>query len=154
MCISPLGNRLLENSRAGELNALLFRTLFREFDLRALDRGSGHPGLQQTVALSFYKLRTEARDWAFAEALAESAWMPDARDPMNAWEAENVDLRFYSFRHRVLDPLVQFGLLQKRTVPGAERWKDRVQYRCTPLYDRFLRFEVRAGPRRDPFLMR
>ena len=73
---------------------------------------------------------------------------------MNPSEVENVDLRFYAFRHRVLDPLVQFGLLQKRTVPGAERWKDRVQYRCRPLYDRFLQFVLGAGPRRDPFLMR
>jgi hypothetical protein len=45
----------------------------------------------------------------------------------------------------VLDPLAQFGLLESRLMPG-EKWYERdIEYRCAPLFDRFLRFEFESG---------
>lgn len=139
--ISARGRALVADERAGELFALLFHTLFRELDLRALHGIDGHPGLQHTVALSFFKLRSEAREWAAEEALAESCWLPSAKDTDFDRFGTGHDLRFYTFTFRVLEPLVQFGLLERRIVTGARQWVNRREYRVTPLFDRFLRFE-------------
>ena len=144
--ITPQGRAMLSLEREGELYALLFRTLFRKFDLRSLDNGDHHAQLQGTVAYSFYRLRSVARKWKSSQVLARSAWLESARDPLSARDAaENYDFRYFAFRGRVLDPLAQFGLLESRLVPG-EKWHERdIEYRCTPLFDRFLRFEFESA---------
>jgi hypothetical protein len=138
--ITTRGRELLRPDRAGELYALLFLTVFRKLDLRVFSSDDSHAGLQSTIAYSFYKLRVEARDWRPSEALAESAWLESAKDPPTELEVHDVDFRHYAFRNRVLDPLVQFGLLEERVLPTEERWKELIEFRRTPLFDRFLRF--------------
>jgi hypothetical protein len=153
--ISRRGRELLEDDRAGELYALLFHTLFRTLNLTLLSRDDRHAGLQSTVAYTFYKLRSEAREWTSSEALAESAWLESAKDPRMEWEAwSDADHRHYTLRHRVLDPLVEFGLLDDRTVPTGDRLMEKVEFRVTPLFDRFLRFRFEGEAGRDLFLMR
>ncbi|MDQ6634486.1 MAG: hypothetical protein M3Z10_06975 [Gemmatimonadota bacterium] len=152
--MTPRGRELLSPHRSGELFALLFRTVFRTLNLGVFDRDARHRGLQPTVAYSFYKLRTVARDWSTSEALADSAWLESAKDPPTEWESQHADFRHYTFRHRVLEPLVQFGLLEDRMLPTEDRWKDPVEFRATPLFDRMMRFEFRRHAGRDPFLMR
>lgn len=152
--VTPRGRELLPPDRAGELYALLFLTLFRKLDLRVFTNDDRHAGLQSTIAYSFYKLRAAAGEWRSSEALAEAAWLESAKDPPTEWEAHNVDFRHYTFRHCVLDPLVQFGLLEERVLPTEERWKELIEFRLTTLFDRFLRFEFHRQAARDPFLMR
>ncbi|MGH7670440.1 MAG: hypothetical protein ACRENQ_13215, partial [Gemmatimonadaceae bacterium] len=153
--IGGRGRDLLADDRAGELYALLFRTVFRTLDLAALSGGDQHAALQSTIAFTFYKLRTAARTWTTSETLAETAWLESAKDPRTEAERlSDVDYRHYTLRHRVLDPLVQFGLLEYRMVPTDESWREEVEYRLTPLFDRFLRFRFEGSARRDPFLMR
>lgn len=151
--ITARGRTLLDDARAGELYALLFRTLFRKVNLGVLDRIGGHPQLQSTVAFSFFKLRSATRDWTAAEELAESAWLASAKDPPREWETA-YGLGHFPFHHRVLDPLVHFGLLEVRLLPTEVEFIERAEYRRTPLYDRFMRFEFAERPRHDPFLMR
>ncbi|MGH7603124.1 MAG: hypothetical protein ACRENK_03900 [Gemmatimonadaceae bacterium] len=147
--ITARGRELLHPDRAGELYALLFLTFFRELDLRVFSADDRHADLQATIAYSFYKLRSGARDWRSAEALAETAWLASAKDPPTEWESHNVDFRYYAFHHRVLGPLVQFGLLGERVLPAEERWKESTEFRVTTLYDRFLRFEFQRQPARE-----
>jgi len=144
--ITPQGRAMLSPEREGELYALLFRTLFRKFDLRALDNGEDHAQLQGSVAYSFFRLRSVARKWTSSQVLARTAWLESAKDPLPARDAlEGYDFRYFAFRHRVLDPLAQFGLLECRLGPG-EVWFERdIEYRCTPLFDRFLQFEFASG---------
>lgn len=139
--ITPRARALLSQERAGELYALLFRTLFRELDLRVLDYSGRHEKLQSTLPFSFYKLRSSARAWASAETLAQTAWLDSAKDPLTEWEAANVDFRHFSFQRRVLDPLVQFGLLECRQLPSEEPLRETTEYRCAPLFNRFMRFD-------------
>lgn len=153
--ISARGRKLLSPDRAGELYALLFRTVFRTLDLRALSRDDRHARLQSTIAYSFHKLRATARDWRSSEALAEVAWLERAKDPPTEWESRHhMDFRHYTFRQRVLDPLVQFGLLEHRVLPTEERWRKLVEYRLTPLFDRLIRFEFDGGRSADQVLPR
>lgn len=148
--IATRARELLTDDRAGELYATLFRTLFRKLDLRALGADERHAGLQSTVAYSFYKLRTAAADWATSPMLAGAAWLDSAMDPPTPWEAENVDFRYFAFHHRVLDPLVGFGLLEERALPGENPWLPIIEYRRTPLFERFLHFDLRQAVRIDP----
>jgi hypothetical protein len=136
---SKQGRLLLEEPRAGELYASLFTTFFRTFDLRFFDRGDRHAGLQPTVAYSFYRLR-DANEWSTAQELAERAWHPDAKDPPSPSDLQYGDLRHWSFTHRVVRPLVQFGLMERRAVDPAARTKD-YEYRIAPLFNRFVRFQ-------------
>lgn len=41
----------------------------------------------------------------------------------------------------MLEPLTQFGLLEERMVPSEDPWARPVEYRRTPLFERFMRFE-------------
>lgn len=139
--VTRRGHELLEPDRAGELYALIFRTLFREVDLRFFSGDDGHQGLQPTIAYSFHRLRSLARDWTSAGELASGAWLEDAKDPPSDREQANVDFRHYAFRNRVLRPLSQFGLLEERQLPTEERWNRLVEFRVTALFDRFLTFD-------------
>jgi hypothetical protein len=136
---SKQGRLLLEEQRAGELYALLFTTFFRTFDLRFFDNADRHPGLQPTVAYSFYRLR-DANEWSTAQELAERGWHPDAKDPPSPSDLQYGDLRHWSFTQRVVTPLVQFGLMERRAVDPAARRKD-YEYRIAPLFNRFVRFQ-------------
>ena len=140
--VTRLGGDLLAPDRAGELYALLFRTFFRRMELSSLDGASEHPELQPTLACSLHSLRSQARGWKRATQLSETAWLESAKDPPTASDMTYGDLRYIAFQHRLLDPLVQFGLLEARQRAG-DRLGDRIEYRCTPLYDRFLRFQFR-----------
>jgi hypothetical protein len=44
----------------------------------------------------------------------------------------------------VLTPLVYFGLLEERRLPSEDWWREPVEVRVTPLFDRFLRFDLGA----------
>lgn len=143
--ITPLGRALLSDNRAGELFGLIFRTFFRVLDLSVLDGGNRHQGLQATLAYSLYMLRSVAREWKSPRALALEAWLESAKDPPDRMDVEYGDLRHISFQCRVLDPLVQFGLLGVRSAPREAPGPAALEYRCAPLFWRFLRFELRRG---------
>ena len=143
--ISPAGRVLLDEARRGELFALLFRTFFRELSLAWVEHWDGDAGLQQTIAFTFWKLRTETESWASPDHLARVAWLDTAKEPVpEPWANLSTDFRGGRFRRRVLEPLVWFGLLESRDVPAAEKWQRPIEVRKTPLYDRLLRFDFAA----------
>jgi hypothetical protein len=150
--VSKRGLAMLADERAGELYSLLFLVLFRELDLRLLDYYEGQAALQSTVAYSFYRLRDCARTWTSHRTLADQAWHPDKRDPPTEFQLERgLDLAPGTFRWRVLEPLLQFGLLEARVPPGPEPDYARdKEFRTTPLFDRFLRFDFTAAPKSRP----
>jgi hypothetical protein len=142
--ISPAGRAMLDDARRGKLLVLLFLTFFRKLDLRTIDGLGIDAGLQQTVAFSFWKIRSEAEEWTTPAHLADVAWLESAKDPTPPGFPEGDSLsREWRFRHRVLEPLVGFGLLESRDVRSADKWERRIQVRRTSLFDRLLRFEFR-----------
>lgn len=98
--ISHIGRELSADENAGALYALLFGTFFRRVDLRAFGRFADHAGLQQTIAFSFYRLRTVAREWTSPETLSESAWLASAKDPPTPMEMSYGDMSHHAFRQR------------------------------------------------------
>lgn len=141
MRIAPLGRALLAPERAGKLYAHLFFTFFRTLNLSVLGGRAFHADLQPTLAYSLFMLRTATKQWTSPQDLAESSWLESAKDPPDALDAAYGDMRFITFQLRVLDPLAQFGLLEFRPLPNTDAPRYEVEYRRTPLYSRFLRFE-------------
>ena len=141
--ISPAGRALLDDARRGELLALLFRTFFRDLDLRSLEGWDGDAGLQQTITYTFWRLRTEAKDWTSPAHLVETAWLEDVKDAVPLYDAQDpVRFRAGSLERRVLRPLITFGVLESRDLPSENRWRQPIEVRTTPLFDRLLRFEL------------
>ncbi|MGH7650047.1 MAG: hypothetical protein ACREND_18220 [Gemmatimonadaceae bacterium] len=146
--ITARGRELLRDDRAGELFALLFRTLFRKFDMQSMDM-MDQPALQATAAYSLYRLSSCAAEWSSSERLASLAWLETAMDPVTPLEAQlGIDLRYFAFRNRILLMLVAFGLLDERVLPTMDVLRRPTEYRVKPLYRQFVRFRFspNAGP--------
>jgi hypothetical protein len=146
--ISPAGRRLLDDARRGELLALLVRTFFRRLDLRDVDGSDREDGLQSTIAFTLWKLRAAAAEWVTPSHLVDVAWLESAKDPLPP-DAQPFELesREWCFRHRVLDPLVAFGVLESRDLPSPSRWLRRIEVRTTALYDRLFLFRFGRSTR-------
>jgi hypothetical protein len=90
-------------------------------------------------------LRSVAREWASPETLSEAAWLASAKDPPTPIETSFGDMSHYAFRQRVLEPLVQFGLIEERVAGVRDRMIELVEYRITPLYERVLSFQFESS---------
>ena len=146
--ISPAGLAMLDDTRRGELFALLFRTLFRELDLRALGGMDDYVELQETIAFTFWKLRSAAASWTTPAKLADVAWLESAQDaPLNNSAFPDEERREWAFTSRVVEPLIGFGLLEARDLPAKNRWERPIEVRKTPLYDRALQFSFGSARR-------
>jgi hypothetical protein len=135
---------MLDDARQGELLGLLFRTFFRQLDLRTLDGAEGDDGLQQTIGFTLWRLRSEAKEWTTPAHLADVAWLESAKDPdspNSVWKER--ELHEWRFRRRVVEPLVLFGLLESRDLPAENKWEHPIEVRKAPLFDRLLRFDFR-----------
>ncbi len=141
--ITRRGEALLPDEQAGELYALLFRTRFRDMNLAYMTRGPEAPGLQHAVAYSLYRFAQLGDRWKLAEELVDDVLLPEVRDEIPP--SEFFDLSELLLKTRVLMPLESFGLAAERRLPGDDPLTAPRQYRKTPLYDRFLRFNLDAG---------
>jgi hypothetical protein len=145
--ITPLGRKLLSDERRGPLFALLFRTFFRELDLRVIYGQQVGDGLQRSLGFTFFKLRSEAEAWTTPAHLANVAWLETSRDvpPPGSVFAEGW-FPIGCMRYQVLEPLVDFGVLESRNLPSRDKWDRPIEVRKTPLFDRLLRFEFQPYP--------
>jgi len=146
--LSIRGKLLLQENSAGALYSQLFRTFFREFDLRYFGFDDRHPGLQATLAWTLYQLGQMPEGWASVELLADRAWLADTKEPMTARDQEFGDMRQHVFEARVLRPLCLFGVLERRRVRAEVWYRDSMEYRRTPLFGTVLRFEFTGTPPR------
>jgi hypothetical protein len=131
--------RLIEPERAGELYALLFRTWFRRFNLAYGTRGDW-PELQHQVAYTLYRLRFAAQDWRTADDLLNEVVLPYALE--NAPRSPEMGdlIARVLLEARILDTLVGFGLLKRRSVGAG--LSERKEYTVSELLERFIRCEV------------
>lgn len=83
-----------------------------------------------------------ARDWVTVRKLSRRVWRPEMmvspdREPP-AW----FDEAAWRASAWLVQPLEAFGLLEVREVPGTKPYAERVELRKTPLFDRFLLFQI------------
>ncbi len=146
--VTDEGSRLLSDDAAGELQALLFRTCFGPFDLSFLDRMDEDFLLQATLPYTLFMMSREAGDWLSPKELRDRVLLDEARDPIA--EESTFDESLWRFEFRLIEPLVAFGLLERRAHPDPPDDQSRFrsapyryyQVRRTTLFDRFVEFDI------------
>jgi len=137
--ITRNGKQVLESPGRDALQALLFHMAFWMSDLGYFSRGllGGWP--QADAGVVFWSLSVSANDWTSPERLARLCTIP-----INGVLDQQYDRAGYAIQGVILRPLNAFGLLEQRTEPiPGQRFAKAHFYRKTPLFDRFLKFDVK-----------
>jgi len=151
------GRDLLDDAHAGALQARLFRTFFREFNLAYLTRLAADEGdpIQRFVPFCLLRLSAAGGGWHTAHELAPDLLPADApgddegprdpeRPPRDQHERDIVAAcSFPTVRYHFLGPLEWFGLLEGRDRPGPFPALPLRDVRRTPLLHRFILFPER-----------
>jgi hypothetical protein len=153
--ITRKGLELLDEAAVGRLFAHLFRSYFGKFNLGYVDVAEDDPWMQATFAHSLWMIDMLTEDWVDVRTLRElilaeqdperlvlEHQLEQAGGPSH-WTPRSWRL----YERRVLEPLVEFGLLESRVDPdvAGDRMREDSeprQVRKTPLLDRFAQFEL------------
>jgi hypothetical protein len=145
--VTPAGRRMMEEPNLSALQALLFRITFWHLDLGFLSRGLHHGWPQHDAGIVLWSLSVAATDWQPRERLSRLCTIPINGVLGQAWDTAS-----FAMEAKILRPLLWFGLLEhKEDEKDPGQFGKRHFYRKTPLFDRFLSFDVTLetaeGPR-------
>jgi hypothetical protein len=144
--IAPTGRQMLEEQNQGALQAVLFHLALWRLDLGYLGRGLHHGWPQHDIGIVLWSLSIAANDWQTPERLTRMCTIPINGVLESSWDTGS-----HAMEATVLRLLRWFGLLDYKQGDITERrLEKRHFYRKTPLFDRFLSFDVKleaAGPR-------
>jgi hypothetical protein len=136
-----LGKQMVVPERHGVLQALLFHIALWHLNLSYFDRSSISSWPQNDVGVVLWALSASASEWLDRRTLTRLCTVPVIGVLESAW-----DLGSFAMEARILRPLSWFGLLECRLETGSGPM-ERHLYRKTPLFDRFLKFDVQIeGP--------
>lgn len=136
--ITPTGQQTLESPGRDALQAVLFHLTFWALDLSFFGRGllGGWP--QKDIGIVLWSLSASGGAWQSREQLTRLCTIP-----INGVIEADYDKGTYAMDAVILRPLLWFGLLEHRTEPIPEqRFTKAHFYRKTPLFDRFVKFDV------------
>lgn len=136
--ITKKSQQYIGGDHSHELFQLLFKTFFNKFNLAYLDCSDEQDGLQDTLFYTFYMIQKMMDDWQSFKTIADQITLPLLKE-------HSRDPKYFHYRvhHRILNPLVQFGLLEYKKIQIKGEWIDYdYQYRKSPLYDKFFRFNI------------
>lgn len=141
--LTSLGKSMLDPDKCGALHALLFHIAFWHVNLGYFDRNPIESWPQPDIGVVLWSLSVTANDWLEPETLTRLCTMP----VVGVLE-EAPDLGAFAMESRILRPLMWFGLLGHRSEKSAgSRMAMRHFYRKTPVFDRFVKFNVQIeGP--------
>ncbi len=129
---------MLEEPNLPALQALLFHIALWHFDLGNLSRGLHHGWPQRDAGVALWCLSVAANDWEPRERLTRLCTIPISGVLDQKWDTAS-----YAMEAQILRPLQWYGLLDYREdrsdAGGFER---RHLDRKTPLFDRFISFDV------------
>jgi len=135
---TPAGRRILEDGNLRALQAVLFDTALWHLDLDYLGRELHGGWPQHDAGIVLWCLSVAANDWQPRERLTRLCTIPIIGVLESQWDTGS-----FATEARILRPLQWFGLLEHRQDgSGARRLEGGRQYRKTPLFDRFLTFDV------------
>lgn len=139
LVITAAGRRALDEPGLFSLQAELFETAFWKTDLSAFTRGFLHGWPQSHAGVVLWSLSVAATDWMKPAELARLCTIP-----VNGILDQPYDRSQYALEGVMLRPLAAFGVLEHRKEPiQGQSFGHENNYRKGPLFDRFLRFDVR-----------
>ena len=136
---TPAARELLSQQRFGPLQAILFHTALWRLDLSYFGRGLLGSWPQGDIGIVLWSLTVAAWDWQTPERLSRLCAVPTAEvvEP-GIWDRGSL-----AFEARVLRPLFWFGLLERSAEKSqTHELVETHLYRKSPLFDRFLKFDV------------
>jgi hypothetical protein len=135
---TPAGRQMLEALHQGALQAILFHIALWHLDLGYLGRGLHHGWPQCDAGIALWSLSIAANDWQPPERLTRMCTIPINGVLNTPWDTAS-----HAMEATILRPLHWFGLLDHRQNDIPDRHlENRHLYRKTPLFDRFLSFDV------------
>jgi hypothetical protein len=135
--LSRLGRSILPPEAAGELNAVLFDATFNRYNLAYLDYMPVTESFQAQIGLTLFLMSKVAGTPRLPEDLLAITTLPiDPPQSDFPFRPESV------YRARVLRYLEWFGLLETARMAANDQAGEPHLYRKTPLFDRFLSFDV------------
>jgi hypothetical protein len=139
LTITPTGRRVLDDPARQALQALLFHVALWGIDLDYLGRSLHDGWPQRDAGIVLWSLSTAANDWQSSPRLTRMCTLP-----INGVLETQWDTGSFAMEARILRPLWWFGLLEYRQedIPG-HRFEASHFYRKTPLFDRFLSFDIK-----------
>ena len=138
------GEQLTGADHAGALFATLVRSHFRRLNLAYLDGADPAPGLQQTIGFTLYQFGRVGADWKTAAELGGALVLPAVSEALPT--SPYFDERALLLETRFLRPLEEFGLARSREAPPQPgELLAHHSWRKTPLFDRFLTFDLASG---------
>ena len=137
---SRLGRAMLDEGAAGELMRLLFTATFDTFNIAYFDWVSIRSWPQEQAGLVLYLLSQAASEWTPPDILMRRTAIPT----LEVIDAP-YDFPEFAFSGRILRYLVWFGLMEMRPPRTLDKIAVKREYRKTPLYDRFLAFDMRPS---------
>lgn len=142
MTLTKRGEEMRRDDRGGALFGLLFQTMFGRMNLEYVAQmGVDAPGFQAAIAATLYLYgRTEPR-WELGHDVASRVLLPFVRDAVRS-RFGGSDSTGAVTERRFLHVLEGFGLVEFRQTPPGRLGIREEEFRRTPLFDRFLRFEV------------
>ncbi len=139
---TPPARERLSQRRFGPLQAILFHTALWRLDLSYFGRGLLGSWPQGDIGIVPWSLSVAAWDWQTPERLSRLCAVPTAEvvEP-GIWDRCSL-----AFEARVLRPLFWFGLLERSAEKSqTHELVEAYLYRKSPLFDRFLKFDVRLA---------
>lgn len=136
--LTKKGVKLLDDSKAGEMFALLFRTLCLKINLAAFDGLPDAPFVQSTMGFGFYQFGIRADDWIPLDEIAPRLFLPAVIEMLpDRFAGDERKLSRYA-QLRVLRPLHYFGLAEFDEDERAYHVK---RVRKSDLFDAFIRIQ-------------
>jgi len=137
--ITPVGRQVLEDPARQALQALLFHTVMWGIDLNYLGRGLHEGWPQGDIGILLWSLSVAANGWQSSDRLTRMCTIPVKGVLETQWDSGTSMME-----GRVLRPLWWFGLLEyRREEVQGRRFVASHLYRKTPLFDRFLSFDIK-----------
>jgi hypothetical protein len=137
---TPLGGRILNAEQYGPLQAVLFDVVFWRLNLAYFDRYPIDTWPLTQAGVILWSLSASAHDWLPTGMLTRLCATPVIGVLESQW-----DFGSSAMEARILRPLVWFGLLEWRSEGRSPtELVERRLYRKTPLFDRFVKFNVQV----------
>lgn len=148
--LTPTGSDVLNSPASGVLQALLFHIAFWMIDLGFLGRYLLDEWPQREVGIILWSLSVSANQWQSPGRLTRLCTVPTEKaiEPSGGEAAFEMDEASFAMEAKILRPLYFFGLLERRieAIPGENILKSHF-YRKSPLFDRFIAFDVKLEPK-------
>lgn len=150
--VTQLGKKLLPEPCAGELYRQLFIAYFRRFNLNYDFNLRDVPGIQQSIAVILWRLDAIAADWTPVKNLAPQILLPRVLAQMRLVMFRS-DEEEWIIAGYVLNPLLDFSLIERRRKTDWPGVTSDDFIRTTPLWRKFIHFpepsptSVAAPPR-------